>query len=224
MATSAKIRKLLRGELGQIQVASPCHARWEAMEGDEKVRFCRACQLPVYNLSAMEPEEAARRLSQDDPRLCVRFYRRADGTILTQDCPVGAEAVRQGRRRAGRGTAAAAAVLGITAANILMPIQGARSRPASRAIALRSAAITGDVNVLRAMLDAGVDPNVRSSTGATPLMRAAELGHTEVVQLLLERGADVNARDRQGNSALKLARAARHPGVVALLRNAGAVE
>ena len=40
MAFSARVRKMLRGELSQIQVASPCHARWEEMEGDEKVRFC----------------------------------------------------------------------------------------------------------------------------------------------------------------------------------------
>ena len=40
-----------------VQVASPCPARWEEMEG-EKVRFCRARGLNVYNLSAMVLEEA----------------------------------------------------------------------------------------------------------------------------------------------------------------------
>src|SRR5207244_12906424 len=79
-------------QLEGIEVASPCQARWEEMEGDEKVRFCKSCRLSVYNLSAMEVEEAAERILQDGDRLCVRFYRRVDGTVLTRDCPVGARA------------------------------------------------------------------------------------------------------------------------------------
>ena len=31
---------------------------------------------------------------EKEGRLCVRFYTRADGTVLTQDCPVGLRAVR----------------------------------------------------------------------------------------------------------------------------------
>ncbi len=33
--------------LPQIEIASPCAADWSAMEGDERVRFCRACQQNV---------------------------------------------------------------------------------------------------------------------------------------------------------------------------------
>ena len=40
-------------------------------------------------------------------RLCVRFYRRADGTVLTQDCPVGL------RRAIGLTWARTAALVGI---------------------------------------------------------------------------------------------------------------
>src|SRR5689334_11488620 len=62
--------------LDTVQVAKPCPARWEEMEGDEKVRFCAHCRLNVFNLSAMDVEEAANLIAAQDGRLCVRFYRR----------------------------------------------------------------------------------------------------------------------------------------------------
>ena len=93
--------------LNETRVASPCPASWEEMEGDEKVRYCSGCQLHVYNLSAMDLEEAAETLLQREGRLCVRFYRRRDGTILTSDCPVGVERVRKQRRAIAVGAAVA---------------------------------------------------------------------------------------------------------------------
>lgn len=63
--------------------------------GDERVRFCAHCQLNVYNFSAMTKAEAESLLMKAEGRVCGRVYRRADGTMLTQDCPVGLRAVRQ---------------------------------------------------------------------------------------------------------------------------------
>jgi hypothetical protein len=77
----------------QIRVSSPCTASWEAMEGDHRVRFCGQCRKNVYNLSGMTREDAER-LVHNQGDLCVRFYRRFDGTILTTDCPVGARKLR----------------------------------------------------------------------------------------------------------------------------------
>jgi len=59
------------------------------MFGNERKRFCGDCKLNVYNLSGMTRKEAESLLEQSEGRLCVRYYRRADGTILTKDCPVG---------------------------------------------------------------------------------------------------------------------------------------
>jgi Carboxypeptidase regulatory-like domain len=71
-----------------IHVASPCPMPWEAMAGNAQVRHCDECKLNVYNLSAMTEAEIQRLLAgRTDQRVCVRFYRRADGTLLTQDCP-----------------------------------------------------------------------------------------------------------------------------------------
>ena len=81
--------------LHTIKVASPCHADWDKMEGDSHVRFCGGCRKNVYNLSEMGSGEGQALVSRLEGRLCVRFYTRADGTLLTQDCPVGLRAVRR---------------------------------------------------------------------------------------------------------------------------------
>jgi hypothetical protein len=65
------------------------------MRGDERVRFCAQCSLNVYNLSDMTRREAEGLLALSEGRLCVRFYRRSDGTILTRNCPVGLRAIKR---------------------------------------------------------------------------------------------------------------------------------
>jgi Carboxypeptidase regulatory-like domain len=87
-------------DLSSIRIASPCPADWEKMVGDERVRHCAECNLNVYNLSALTEREARQLLEGNNGnRVCLRLYRRADGTIITQDCPWGFRALR---RRAGR--------------------------------------------------------------------------------------------------------------------------
>lgn len=75
--------------LQQTKIASPCHASWENMTGDDQVRFCGGCQKNVYDLSAMTSTEAEALLREKEGNLCARFYRRTDGTIMTSDCSVG---------------------------------------------------------------------------------------------------------------------------------------
>lgn len=81
--------------LDDVRVAAPCPADWDRMVGDERERFCDRCSLHVYNLSGMTRREAEALVTNAEGRLCVRYYARADGTILTQNCPVGLRAVRQ---------------------------------------------------------------------------------------------------------------------------------
>jgi len=59
------------------------------MSGDERARFCAQCQKHVYNLSELTAQQAVALIQSKEGKLCARFYRRADGTILTADCPVG---------------------------------------------------------------------------------------------------------------------------------------
>lgn len=75
--------------LDDVRVASPCHARWDEMTGDEQSRHCARCDKNVYNLSAMTRESAEALIRAKEGKICVRYFRRTDGTILTADCPVG---------------------------------------------------------------------------------------------------------------------------------------
>ena len=89
--------------LANLKIASPCSADWEAMVGDGRKRFCGDCKLHVYNLSGMTTYDAENLLRLSEGRLCVRYFERADGTVLTQDCPVGWARVK---RRLSMATAA----------------------------------------------------------------------------------------------------------------------
>jgi hypothetical protein len=97
------IRKTQLPILETVSVAAPCSARWDEMDGDGDVRFCLECQKHVFNLSMMSREEAEAVLTSARATggSCVRFYRRTDGTLLTQDCPVGARQRRYWRRASG---------------------------------------------------------------------------------------------------------------------------
>lgn len=78
-----------------LKIASPCSADWNRMDGDDRKRFCGDCKLNVYNLSGMTRYDAEHLLRMSEGRLCVRYFQRPDGTILTQDCPVGWARVKQ---------------------------------------------------------------------------------------------------------------------------------
>jgi hypothetical protein len=84
--------------LNDIRIASPCPANWDAMFGNDRMRFCGDCKLNVFNLSEMSRQDAEELITNAEGRLCVRFYRRQDGTIITQNCPVGWAKVKQRAR------------------------------------------------------------------------------------------------------------------------------
>jgi hypothetical protein len=73
--------------LDEIRVATPCQARWDEMPGDDRVRYCRVCARSVYNVSAMTSDETVALIAGREGRLCARLFRRADGTLVTADCP-----------------------------------------------------------------------------------------------------------------------------------------
>ena len=100
-------------KLDNIRIAAPCSADWDSMFGNERVRSCEQCHLNVYNLSEMSRVEADRLINQAEGRLCVRFYRRRDGSIITQNCPVGLRAIK--RRLSRVATAVASFILSLMA-------------------------------------------------------------------------------------------------------------
>ena len=72
-----------------LHVASPCPADWEQMEGDDRSRHCKLCKLNVYNIKNLTGEQIESLIATHEGRVCVRMYKRRDGTIITADCPVG---------------------------------------------------------------------------------------------------------------------------------------
>jgi hypothetical protein len=64
------------------------------MSGDDKARFCKSCQKNVFNISLMSRQEAEALIQSREgngDNLCVRYALREDGTVITNDCPVGLE-------------------------------------------------------------------------------------------------------------------------------------
>lgn len=96
----------------KLKVASPCPASWDQMKGDDAVRHCESCDKDVFQISHMSTEQVEHfLLARKGLRTCVRFYQRADGTLLTSDCSVGKKAKRKKQVL----SAAAAAAIGVGA-------------------------------------------------------------------------------------------------------------
>ncbi len=77
------------------RVASPCDVKWDDMVGDDLMRHCGQCQLNVYNFRNMTKAQANELLGNADGRICGQLWRRADGTVITSDCPGGMAAIRR---------------------------------------------------------------------------------------------------------------------------------
>jgi hypothetical protein len=98
-------------DINKLRVASPCSVGWETMTGNERVRLCHSCQMNIYNISEMTKPEVENLIANREGRLCIRLYKRADGTVLTKDCPVGLRAYQ--KRVARFAGATFAAILGL---------------------------------------------------------------------------------------------------------------
>ena len=75
------------------------------------------------------------------------------------------------------------------------------------------------VEVVRSLLEAGVEKDLAEKDGNTALMMAADQGHADVVRVLLEAGANKDLADHRGHTALMMAsaRQEQNPTVIALL-------
>ena len=79
--------------------------------------------------------------------------------------------------------------------------------------------------IVKLLLDAGVDIDVRDGWGDTPLTKACEKGYTDAVKLLIEYGADVNYADKKGKKPLYYAiNSSKKNEIIKLLVDEGATE
>ncbi|KAK7193954.1 Ankyrin repeats (3 copies)/Ankyrin repeat/Ankyrin repeats (many copies) [Novymonas esmeraldas] len=95
--------------------------------------------------------------------------------------------------------------------------------------ALIPACERGHVEMVRLLVQKGVDVNHYNHYNWTGLLEAIELGgdddeHVEIVKILIENGVDVNQVDGAGKTPLYLARKRRQRRIAALLEAAGGHE
>ncbi len=98
------------------------------------------------------------------------------------------------------------------------PLPGRALEPAD----LPAAAIVGDADAVRRLLDLGFAIDAVDAQGCSALLRAAGGGHRGVVDLLLERGADPRSAAHTGATPLSAAVSMRHVDIVDRLLAAGA--
>ncbi|XP_062287287.1 BRCA1-associated RING domain protein 1 [Scomber scombrus] len=89
---------------------------------------------------------------------------------------------------------------------------------------LHLAAIKGDVEAVKELLDQGADPNLKDNAGWTPLHEACNLGHLGVAEVLVSRGALLNTPGYENDSPLHDAVRNRHPAIAKLLLQLGALQ
>lgn len=123
-------------DASRISVATPCHVDWDTMSGDERKRFCGNCKKNVYNLSDMPEKEATSFISKEvgAGRVpCIQFYKREDGTILFDNCPVALRKVRDAARRTFKVVASLVSLCLSVATAIAAPSSSAQSSKAGAA-------------------------------------------------------------------------------------------
>ncbi len=98
------------------------------------------------------------------------------------------------------------------------PLPGRALQPSD----LPAAAIVGDVDAVRRLLELGFPIDTVDAQGCSALLRAAGGGHHACVELLLERGADPQQAAHTGATPLSAAVSMRHVAIVDRLLDAGA--
>ena len=89
---------------------------------------------------------------------------------------------------------------------------------------LHYAALDGDVDAVRRLIEDGQDVSLPDESGWTPLHFATQSGRPDVASCLIDAGADVEAPDEHGNTPLHRAtfESKGNGEMIAMLRNAGA--
>jgi hypothetical protein len=137
--------------INNLKVASPCSMSWEQMKGDERSRHCSLCELNVHNIAGLSANEVKDLITASEGRLCVRLFRRADGTVITSDCPVGLRKYRH--RVAGIASAAFATVLSLMSVSHAQKDKHAKKVNASEVQIVRTHDKVGSSSIIGTITD-----------------------------------------------------------------------
>lgn len=96
------------------------------------------------------------------------------------------------------------------------------ARQADGTTALAWAAMRSNVEIARALLKAGADPDLANELGIGPLLLAIQNGSAELAELLLANGADPNLARENGETPLMAAARLGQTGVIRMLLDHGA--
>jgi hypothetical protein len=152
------------------------------MRGDDRIRFCDHCRKNVFNISAMTHRDAEALISETQGQLCTRFFRRPDGTILTEDCPVGIAAVRKHVARAA--AAVMSSMLSFASVAMAQVQQTVSQQAESQTATEVTGAISGTVKDPASSVVPGAEvtcTNVKS--GKTFKTRSSDLGEFKLESL-----------------------------------------
>jgi len=59
----------------QLRIASPCSVEWDAMIGNDRVRFCEHCRLSVHHVDSLTRKQLRRLIARSHGRVCVNYTR-----------------------------------------------------------------------------------------------------------------------------------------------------
>lgn len=198
-----------RHPMRRLRIATPCQTTWESMAGDARVRHCGLCDLNVYNFAAMTRAEISELLVSTEGRVCARLYQRADGKVLTKDCPSGFQALRQ--RVSGLGATLLAALVGLSAFSFGCATSG-KSWPVKR-----GSRVELDVERVAALQQAAFAGVVRDETGPLPgvsIRVRDERTRRETLTTTDEQGAFTIAAIGEGTYRVEMTLAGFEPAVI----------
>jgi hypothetical protein len=171
--------------LERVYVASPCSAEWDAMLGGERSRLCTSCDRAVYNIAGLTADEAATLIGKKQGRMCVRLHRRADGTVITRDCPVGLWAYR--KRAAVFAGSVLAAILSLFSTGAAQRMYGV-SQGIRTETFIESPMVSGRVTDASGSPIQNATVTLTNSNGRTLTRRTDTKGQFQITALGLDKG------------------------------------